>query len=595
MPFPLNHCITKVSYAALCQLMLLSATGLAQEDRATTEAAVSPSYASDIARYEQVNSFESLAELAKENATVSFEPMPPLPKVLDDLSYLKYSKIQFKYTEGVWWGGKIPFWFETFHRGFVQRGKVEIFTLIDGKSENVPYDRELFDYHGVLDPDEIPADTGHAGLKIAGRFPRFGDGEELLTFVGSSYFRARPDKFIYGASARALAVNIGMNEPEEFPVLRAFWVKQPKPHTDEVTVLGLLDSPRVTGAYEFTLHPGIFETQVEVKGRLFFRAPVEKLAFGPITTMWMWGDGYTGPEDDNRPAVHDSDGILMHSTDDGWIWRPLTRHAYPSVSFRKFKSLEGFGAMQRNNAFFHFEDYNANYHKRPSVFVKPKEPWENGRIELMEFPSHHEGIDNIGVYWVFDEAIDFDQPFDIDYTVSFLVGDIGDQNDVARATTFSVKRLESAVHEDEKEDDGGNDSDAIAANDEAAANNEGTASEDPDVAATKQIEISVRFSGEALDHYTHNTMPVMDLKVVNGRSLSQSVSRSETKDLIATTVIEPDGDAPIGLEFVLIHDGKKLTETFTYLCPVEKPVIPPDPDGEDDESEEEEVSGDEQE
>ena len=498
-------------------------------------------YGGDIDAYMKVNSFETLSDLAKDISQYVFDPMPAPPDVLNDLTYEQYQQIQFKYARGVWWGGKTPFWFESYHRGFLQRGKIELFTLIDGKTEHIPYNGEDFNYHDVLDPKLVPADTGHAGLKIVGRFPRIGGGEELLTFLGSSYFRSRPDGFSYGSSARALAVNIAMNQAEEFPALRAFWVMKPINHSPSIKVLGLLDSPRVTGAYEFEFTPGTTESKVSVKARLHFRYPIEKLAIAPITSMWMWGDGYPRPENDNRPAVHDSDGVLLHTEKEGWIWRPYSRHSYPSVASRQVDSLLGFGALQRNTAFFHFEDYNANYHKRPSVYVKPKTPWKNGRIEFGEFPSHHEGIDNIGTYWVFNDPIDIEKPMDFEYDVSFLIGDVGEQQGVARATAFTVDRKPST---------------------EAAPDKPGP------------IDIEVRFSGDALREYKGNVMPRLDLKVANGKSIGQSVRETDTKDFLVTITIQPDGDAAVDIFMFLENEDKALTEKFLYLLPARQAEIP---------------------
>ena len=498
-------------------------------------------YGGDIEAYMKVNSFETLSDLAKEFAQYTFDPMPAPADVLNDLTYEQYRQIEFKYPKGVWWGGKTPFWFESFHRGFLQRGKIELFTLIDGKTTHIPFNSEDFDYHDVLDPTKIPADTGHAGLKVVGRFPRIGGGEEMLTFIGSSYFRSRPDGFSYGASARALAVNIAMTQSEEFPVLRAFWVMKPVNHSPTIKMLGLLDSPRVTGAYEFEFTPGTTESKVSVKARLHFRHAIEKLAIAPITTMWMWGDGFPGPKGDNRPAVHDSDGVLMRTEKDGWVWRPFSRHSYPSVASRPVESLLGFGALQRNIAFFHFEDYNANYHKRPSVYVKPKTPWKNGRVEFGEFPSAHEGIDNIGTYWVFNDPVDITKPMDFEYDVSFLIGDIGEESFVAKATAFTVDR------------------------------------KPPTEAAPKipgPIDIEIRFAGEASQQYKHNVMPRLDLKVVNGKSSGQSVRRTDTGDFLVSVTIEPDGEAPVDLELFLEHESKKLTEVFSYLCPARQAEIP---------------------
>ncbi len=497
-------------------------------------------YADGIAPFLKVNSFETLSNQASRFAKGSFQPVPAPAKVLSDLNYPDYQKIEFLHHRGIWSGSKTPFWFETFHPGYIQEGRIEIFEIENGVSRHVPYTKDLFDFAGVLDPNEVPSDTGHAGLKIAGHFSPQKDGqetedkngEELLTFLGSSYFRSRPREFTYGASARALAVNIAMNIPEEFPVLRSFWVEKPSDQSSSVTILALLDSPSVTGAYRFTFKPGIYESAVDVKARLYFRNSIEKLAFAPITSMWMWGDGFSGPKTDNRPAVHDSDGILINSAEDGWIWRPLVRHSYPSVSSRKVETLKGFGASQRNRAFFHFEDYNANYHKRPSVYVTPKKPWKSGRVEIMELPSPHEGIDNINTYWVFDEAIDFGKPMDVEYNVKFLVGDVGEHNTLARATSFSVDRFGD------------------------------------------RIKLTVRFADGAIEKYQQDVLPKVKANVTRGRLMGQAVERTDTQDMLATITLVPDSDAPMEIEMLLEHEGEALTETFLYVCPAKRPVIP---------------------
>ena len=538
MPVPTLRMVTSSQFATLVLVVVVLSSF--SPVWAQTKANYAANYADDLAPFLEVNSFESLSDLANRFSKETFQPIPAPSKALSDLSYSDYQKIQFLHHRGIWCGGETPFWFETFHRGFIQQEKVEIFTLENGVARHVPFAKDLFDYAGVLDPNKIPADTGHAGLKIAGHFSMQKDGEdqadpngeELLTFLGSSYFRSRPDNFVYGASARALAVNISMNVAEEFPVLRAFWVEKPVKQSPTITILALLDSPSVTGAYRFTFKPGKFESAIDVQARLHFRAAIEKLAIAPITSMWMWGDGFAGPKTDNRPSVHDSDGVLINSVEDGWIWRPLTRHSYPSVSSRKVKTLKGFGTLQRNRAFFHFEDYNAHYHRRPSVYVTPKTPWKNGRVEIMEFPAPHEGIDNINAYWVFDKAIDFTQPMDVEYNVKFLVGDVGEHNKLARATSFSVDRSEG------------------------------------------QAKLQVRFAGGAVEKYQAQVVPTMQLKVVRGSSVSQIVERTDTKDILAGAVLEPDSDAPMEIEMVLTHDGEALTETFLYVCPAQQPVIP---------------------
>ncbi len=95
--------------------------------------------------------------------------------------------------------------------------------------------------------------AGHAGIRFVGRFTPDSDLDEMLTFLGSSYFRGRSGFTLYGSSARGLAINIGMNEPEEFPKFISFWVVRPEVNDSKLHLLALLDSPTVSGAYRLSL------------------------------------------------------------------------------------------------------------------------------------------------------------------------------------------------------------------------------------------------------------------------------------------------------------------------------------------------------
>ena len=67
------------------------------------------------------------------------------------------------------------------------------------------------------------------------------------------------------------------------------------------------------------------------------------------------------------------------------------------------KNPRGFGLMQRDRAFEHYEDLEARYDLRPSYFVEPVGDWGEGRIELVELPSSNETEDNIVAFWVDSE------------------------------------------------------------------------------------------------------------------------------------------------------------------------------------------------
>jgi glucans biosynthesis protein len=63
------------------------------------------------------------------------------------------------------------------------------------------------------------------------------------------------------------------------------------------------------------------------------------------------------------------------------------------------RSPKGFGLCQRARAFRDFEDLEARYERRPTVWIEPKGTWGTGFIELIEIPTDEEIHDNIVAYW----------------------------------------------------------------------------------------------------------------------------------------------------------------------------------------------------
>ncbi|WP_442509339.1 glucan biosynthesis protein [Novipirellula sp. SH528] len=481
----------------------------------------------------QISSFAELKTLAAATAKAEFQPRAEPPAALSQMSYEQYRDISFRPEKAVWWKDGLPFWLETFHRGFVQRDRVSLYTTEKGVTREIPFSSNNFHYRTPI-AEKVVRDSGHAGIKIAGRFPGQSDGQEMLTFLGSSYFRGRSADTLYGTSARGLAIDVALNRDEEFPFFKSFWVQSPKTSDEELSILALMDSPSASGAYQFTLTPGTTETIVDVQCSLHFRSLPEKIGLAPLTSMWMWGDGLMGPPLDNRPAVHDSDGLLIQTEDEGWIWRAFARQSYPSVSQFRVDKLKGFGVLQRNRAFYHFDDHNAQYHKRPSVWVRPKRGWENGVVELLELPGAHEGIDNIAAYWIPDAKPTLDTPLELSYQVSFFPGDRSDQTEVARATYFDVQRQDGF------------------------------------------IAMDIRFAGEAIATRKKKTVNV-DVATIRGEVVSASANRTDTGDWIAHLLVRPTEDAPVELSVTLM-DAKpgvkrKLSERFVYLCPDGEPTF----------------------
>jgi glucans biosynthesis protein len=256
---------------------------------------------------------------------------------------------------------------------------------------------------------------GFAGFRV--HFPLTGKyKDEVLSFLGASYFRALGKEQGYGMSARALAIDTGLPSGEEFPRFVEFWVERPAPTAKELVIYGLMDSRRVAGAYRFTLRPGT-ETVIDVKARLYFREAVGKLGVAPLTSMFFFGENQKPVTDDYRPEVHDSDGLSLHAANGEWIWRPLANPKRLLVTSFATANPLGFGLMQRDREFEHYEDLQGRYENRPSAWVEPKGSWGPGRVELVQIPSPDESNDNIVAYWVPDTPPQPKQPWDVEYRV----------------------------------------------------------------------------------------------------------------------------------------------------------------------------------
>lgn len=348
--------------------------------------------------------FEGIAGRARTLATRPWAPPDPraVPEALARLEYSQFRDIRFN-KDAALWVDQGRFSVELFHLGFLYREPVIIHEVVDGKVEPLQYDPELFDYGKNEGLEEALRPTlGFAGFRIHYPINRAAYNDEVIAFLGASYFRMVGREQSYGLSARGLAVDTALPKPEEFPRFREFWLVRPAPNADTMTFYALLDGPSVAGAYRFTLAPGE-DTVLAVEAQVFARADVTKLGIAPLTSMFLYGDNRVRYFDDFRPEIHDSDGLLVHTGADEWIWRPLTHDGALQVSSLLDANPRGFGLMQRDRDFDHYLDMEARYERRPSLWVEPRGEWGKGAVQLLELPADDETEDNIAAYWVPDE------------------------------------------------------------------------------------------------------------------------------------------------------------------------------------------------
>lgn len=365
--------------------------------------------------------FADVRRRAEALATEAFQdPSGNLPDFLAKLDYDQYRDIRFKGEKGLWRDAGLPFEVQFAPLGFLFNRKVAINVVVDGESKPVEYSNDLFDYGRNAVPDNLPKNLGFAGFKVL--YPLHTDShyDEVAVFLGASYFRAVGQKQNYGLSARGLAIDTGLPKPEEFPYFREFWLEKPTKDSTELTVYALLDSQSVVGAYRFIIKPGI-ATQIEVKANLFLRNKVQKFGVAPLTSMFFHGAMNERFFDDFRPQVHDSDGLLLAGGNGEWIWRPLNNPSRLRISAYQDNNPRGFGLLQRDRSFDNYQDLEAHYQTRPSIWVEPLGQWGKGWVELIEIPSDAERYDNIAALWVPEKPVEPGQQLEFNYRMFFFV------------------------------------------------------------------------------------------------------------------------------------------------------------------------------
>lgn len=205
----------------------------------------------------------------------------------------------------------------------------------------------------------------------------------------------------------------------------------------------LLDSPSVAGAYRFGLYPGEV-TAMEVSATLFPRTALTHVGLGPLTSMYYFGWLGRQGVDDFRPEVHDSDGLAIRTGRGESIWRPLANPRTLQASAFVDENPRGFGLLQRARTLDRYQDLEANYERRPSLWVEPQGQWGRGWVELIEIPTDSEVNDNIVAYWRPEAAIPAGRPFELAYTLSWCTEPPG-APPLARVAQSRSGRRESGV------------------------------------------------------------------------------------------------------------------------------------------------------
>ncbi|WP_298068047.1 glucan biosynthesis protein G [uncultured Mailhella sp.] len=356
-------------------------------------------------------SFADVQAKAQDLANTAYTTPTPVPEFLTKLTYPEWSSIRCLPEKAIWAGEELPFTVQFFHPGLYYDRTVRIH-LVDGETiEDVAFDPALFQYGSEelakQAADNLPA-LGFAGFRLHFPLNRPDYQDEAAIFLGASYFRALPVGSRYGIYSRGLALDTATSQGEEFPYFTEFWIVKPAPDATEITVYALMDSPSMAGAYRFIITPGS-PTVTQVKNALFIRQGAKnfrKIGLAPLTSMFFYGEEKNGRPDDFRPEVHNSDGLLFTDGSKNWYWSPLANPRRLGVQIFPLNNPRGFGLLQRDTSFDSYQDLDARYDLRPSLWAEPEGDWGPGSLELVEIPTEDAYHDNIVAFWRPDKPRD---------------------------------------------------------------------------------------------------------------------------------------------------------------------------------------------
>lgn len=363
-------------------------------------------------------SYNNVVEQATALAKQPFDAeSAKIPADLSKLTYDSYREIRFRRDKTFWRDGESDFRLLPFHVGFLHDKPVQVNIISHGNAVPIPFTTGLFEYGKVPVPKGLSPALGFAGFAITTNLNDPKVQDEVISFLGASYFRVIGRGHRYGLSARSLALDVGGDQPEEFPFMRALWVEEPSRDTTELVIYALLDSPSVAGAFRYVVSPGR-ETHVDVTATIIPRKEIKRIGIAPLTSMFQAGEGDLSQRTDFRPEIHDSDGLMIQSGSGEWIWRPIRNPKALRISSFGDNNPRGFGLMQRDRDFGNYQDLEAHYHARPGYWVQPQGDWGEGRIDLIEIPTVNEAFDNIVACWTPNAPLATGQATEMRYRIS---------------------------------------------------------------------------------------------------------------------------------------------------------------------------------
>ncbi len=484
----------------------------------------------------EVFDFDVLTEQMRKKAGEPFNgAVPELPKLFAGLDYDGYRKIQFDAQHARWIDNNSGFQVHAFPMGWLFKEPVGVFEVAEGKA--LPFDFSNADFMFYDADMKAEAETepfpGIAGMRINYPLNEAGKMDELVSFLGSSYFRALGRNNIYGLSARGLAINSWGQGAEEFPRFSNFWLERPT-EGKPLVLYASLEGPSVTGAYRFEVTPpsnAQQETIIDVTARLNFRADIAEIGVAPLTSMFLFAETNRSRFDDYRPQVHDSNGLIVEREDGQVFWRPLNNTELLGNSYLWENNPRAFGLYQRDRSFETYQDAGAHYERRPSARIEPVGDWGQGHVRLVEAPSLLEAEDNIVAFWIPAEPIKAGDSREFHYRLVW--GDLMPKDDAPLAHVVETRAGQGGV--------------SGVKNDE------------------KLRKFVIDFAGGELKDMAPDAKLEIAATTSAGEIVSSALSRIEANGAWRVALdVMIEGDETVELSASIAQAGKTISETWLY-------------------------------
>jgi glucans biosynthesis protein len=508
--------------------------------------------------------FADVQQAAQQRALAGYQPLPNiLPPQLKKLTPAQEQGIFWNDTYRLWRKKGLPFQVDFYPLANDAPTAPVINTVDSHGAHLLAYSQSFFRVNIPINPP-LPQNLGYGGFYV--RYPHMAPNSDpkspmdgFFTAKGGSYFRVLAKDQVYGLSSRGLAIDTIAENKEEFPQFVEWWLYQPAPGATSMVLDALLDSPSVAGAYEFTLHPGGV-TSVDVRATLFFRKAVANLGIAPFSSMYFYGENAKNHFGNYHPEIHDSDGVLLNTSQGEWRWRPLEQTTFRQVYDFGDTDPKGFGLLQRDRDFQHYQDLQMNYNLRPSAWVTPHGKWGKGAVQLVQLVTNNTDTDNVAMFWHPDQAPKAGDRLDLNYTIDYYM------NDANRPPlAYAMQTL---------------------VNDPAPPPQPPPVSPPPpppgakptptptpapapvvSPSGTTPVQFLVDFAGDGIEDIAPEQKPDIDLSASPGTVVRESSVEKNGYDKswrVTFTIIPAKVNVPVELSLALKRQGKPLTETWTY-------------------------------